>query len=375
MTFESKALFANGASAASSIPNRSSGAFNVTGFLQFECSGVLPSGASVVPLLSLPVMIQVGVETFETVKTALSLNLANSCNSQQQSISEHDIMELGADLSASSIRKVVIKCSQEVKPTSISLYALECAGQLGIGGKVWDSTYVLLQFLQRYPQIVRDKRVIELGSGTGLAGIAIVPLCPSHVTLTDMLEVVPLIQENICLNALCALATVDATTVDVRECLRDRYVALEHMWGTSLINATGDDNTSDGEDTNSYSTMHSYVKQCDVLVCSDVVYDPIGYEPLAKSIRSFLHTMCDSDSGDDQINQNVTSLVVEGIDPIHTKCCVMAHRHRHPEDQKYGHDVYLLVCRMLVGQCMESVTALPRALTVVLSLYICMCVQ
>lgn len=57
--------------------------------------------------------------------------------------------------------------------TTFSVYALESPGYLGIAGKVWDSMYVLLQYLSlpaQRNQYVQNKRIIELGSGTGLAG-------------------------------------------------------------------------------------------------------------------------------------------------------------------------------------------------------------
>jgi hypothetical protein len=57
-----------------------------------------------------------------------------------------------------------------------SVLAFECPGYLGIGGKVWDSTYVLFRYLQRRPELIRRRRVVELGSGTGLAGNAC-PMC------------------------------------------------------------------------------------------------------------------------------------------------------------------------------------------------------
>ena len=49
--------------------------------------------------------------------------------------------------------------------------ALECPGSLGIGGKVWDSTYVLLRYLAQRNDLIRGRSVFEFGSGTGLAGI------------------------------------------------------------------------------------------------------------------------------------------------------------------------------------------------------------
>jgi predicted nicotinamide N-methyase len=55
--------------------------------------------------------------------------------------------------------------------SAFSAYALESPGYLGIAGKVWDSMYVLLQYLAIHQEeFVRGKRIVELGCGTGLAG-------------------------------------------------------------------------------------------------------------------------------------------------------------------------------------------------------------
>lgn len=51
-----------------------------------------------------------------------------------------------------------------------NIYVLESPGSLGIGGKVWDATYVLLDYLQTIPETLYDRSIIELGSGTGLVG-------------------------------------------------------------------------------------------------------------------------------------------------------------------------------------------------------------
>jgi hypothetical protein len=69
---------------------------------------------------------------------------------------------------------VEAQCIREFRfpngPSALFL-ALECPGSLGIGGKVWDSTYVLLRYLALHSDLIRGRSVFEFGSGTGLAGI------------------------------------------------------------------------------------------------------------------------------------------------------------------------------------------------------------
>jgi len=52
------------------------------------------------------------------------------------------------------------------------------------------------------------------------------------------------------------------------------------------------------------------MRNCEVVIASDVVYDPICYSPLKDSLKELLQVRPD------------------GSKPI----CILAHRHRHPED-------------------------------------------
>lgn len=126
----------------------------------------------------------------------------------------------------------------------------------GIGGKLWDSCLVMTRYLALNRELIEKKSVVELGSGLGLVGIFCAML-GANVTLTDIDEVVPLLQYNIALNF--PLSTSSSST--------DKSVvpsAATHFWGTSTANLP--------------------VPHPDVLVLSDVVYDPEGYVPLVTSL-------------------------------------------------------------------------------------------
>lgn len=72
------------------------------------------------------------------------------------------------------------------------------------GLKLWDSNIILARFIVMHSQIFKDKSVIELASGTGLAGIALRKWSSASViTLTDMSdEVVTNIRNNAKKNGL-----------------------------------------------------------------------------------------------------------------------------------------------------------------------------
>ncbi|KAI8976196.1 cyclic nucleotide-binding-like protein [Pilobolus umbonatus] len=65
-----------------------------------------------------------------------------------------------------------------------SLALKQDIGQFGLAGKIWHRPY----------------RILELGAGTGYVGIALAQVLkkPCHITITDLVQVVPLIKDNVC---------------------------------------------------------------------------------------------------------------------------------------------------------------------------------
>eukprot|EP00903_Cladosiphon_okamuranus_P011220 g10586.t1 len=69
---------------------------------------------------------------------------------------------------------------------------------IGFGASVYPAAYVLAEYLERHPHLVRGKRVIELGTGTGFLGIGTSVLGAAEVCLTDGDEQsLRLTQENV----------------------------------------------------------------------------------------------------------------------------------------------------------------------------------
>ena len=140
------------------------------------------------------------------------------------------------------------------------------------------------------------------------SGLALSVLDPSIVVLTDLPEVIPLLQENIQLNILLNSSFP-----------RNRYFTVPYVWGTSLnfslfpqsCGLNPCDVNRQSEVSN--STEKYLLSDCEVMILSDVVYDPSGYALLVHSIFTFLSDEIDSED----------------------KCCILAHKHRHPESFRY----------------------------------------
>ncbi|XP_078669047.1 protein N-lysine methyltransferase METTL21A-like [Branchiostoma floridae x Branchiostoma belcheri] len=119
-----------------------------------------------------------------------------------------------------------------------------------IGTKLWTTAEVFSQYLESGIFPLQDKKVIELGSGTGLVGI-VTSLLGADVTLTDLPDIIYNLEPNVAINTrgvkhpptVCPLA-----------------------WGVDL---------------------HSFPKAAhyDYVIGSDLVYDADVFEGLIQTIK------------------------------------------------------------------------------------------
>ena len=72
-------------------------------------------------------------------------------------------------------------------------------GELGVAAVVWEAALVLGTFLLTLKQEIDQKKVLELGSGTGFSGI-IASLLGGDVTLTDLPGCLDVCRNNVGLN-------------------------------------------------------------------------------------------------------------------------------------------------------------------------------
>ena len=149
-----------------------------------------------------------------------------------------------------------------VGAATLCLHELSGMGPSRTGGKTWDAAFVLAEWLEQHVHRVRRRRVLELGSGTGLVGLSAAAL-GADVTLTDVHpEVLQLHAKNIETNQ----ASVAAAGGSVR--------SLRLEWGEA----------ADATDALRYGPF-------DVLLGSDILYFPRVYPLLVQ-------TLCDLGCGD-----------------------------------------------------------------------------
>uniref|UniRef100_A0A6S9S5I7 Uncharacterized protein n=2 Tax=Chrysotila carterae TaxID=13221 RepID=A0A6S9S5I7_CHRCT len=83
----------------------------------------------------------------------------------------------------------------------------------GTGRRIWPTALALSRYLCAHPDLVRGKSVVELGAGSGAAGLTCAALGARQAVLTDMPDALPLIEHNVRANQLhgCSV-TVHACT-------------------------------------------------------------------------------------------------------------------------------------------------------------------
>eukprot|EP00814_Leptocylindrus_danicus_P012039 CAMPEP_0116040838 /NCGR_PEP_ID=MMETSP0321-20121206/24628_1 /TAXON_ID=163516 /ORGANISM="Leptocylindrus danicus var. danicus, Strain B650" /LENGTH=222 /DNA_ID=CAMNT_0003520791 /DNA_START=383 /DNA_END=1048 /DNA_ORIENTATION=- len=67
----------------------------------------------------------------------------------------------------------------------------------GTGLNLWDGAILLAKYLERFPETVRGKCVLELGSGCGMVGIAAAMLGARTTILTDLNYTLPVMKANV----------------------------------------------------------------------------------------------------------------------------------------------------------------------------------
>jgi protein N-lysine methyltransferase METTL21C len=149
-------------------------------------------------------------------------------------------------------------------PSPITVRALP---SLGLSFQLWPSASTLIRFLQESPSVLpralaspgSPLRFLELGSGTGAAGLALAAALPARGVLSDLTDALPNLLHNAELNAsLLAAAGGAASVVPLPW---GDAAAMEELAAASLF---------------------------DLVVASDVVYYETLVDPLIETLRFFV---------------------------------------------------------------------------------------
>ncbi|KAJ3341261.1 hypothetical protein HDU83_006695 [Entophlyctis luteolus] len=125
------------------------------------------------------------------------------------------------------------------------------------GLRTWPAALFLVAYLQTNEYSLKGKRVVELGCGAGLVGIVSSLIGAACLTFTDMdPKALNTARENCSVNGLSggSFSMLDWETV------------------------------SDGELTNAVISIDA-----DVIIASDVAYDPVIIRPFVRVLSAFLH--------------------------------------------------------------------------------------
>ena len=151
----------------------------------------------------------------------------------------------------SAEKAIYVPAYDAVKAIYTDLLAMDPATPFPYWAKVWPSSIALHNLLKKHPSLIRDKTVLELGAGVGLPALMIADITKSFIISDYNSKAVELLQKNI---AHLQLQNVQAMQLD---------------WNTIPENITAE-----------------------VVILSDVNYDPTQFETLTKLIEKFIHQGC-----------------------------------------------------------------------------------
>lgn len=150
------------------------------------------------------------------------------------------------------------------------------------GCTLWDASLVLAHLLLNKPELIQEKRVVELGSGIGLLGVLVAYLGARHTTLSDLDSTLGILQRNIDEN---------------RHLLGNRDIqAIPIHWG-------------DEQHTKSLP------KNTEVVICSDLVYRWETVQPLTRTLCNLCNLETKILFAQDAHRPEVTQLFERSMQP------------------------------------------------------------
>jgi predicted nicotinamide N-methyase len=151
----------------------------------------------------------------------------------------------------SAEKAIYVPVYDAVKAIYTDLLAMDPATPFPYWAKVWPSAIALVKVLQKHPSLIRDKTVLELGAGIGLPSLLMASEAKTIQVSDYDSEAVELLRKNI-------------THLQLQNAQ-----ALQMDWNDLPENIDPE-----------------------VIILSDVNYDPTQFETLKKMIEKFIYQGC-----------------------------------------------------------------------------------
>jgi predicted nicotinamide N-methyase len=151
----------------------------------------------------------------------------------------------------SAEKAIYIPAYEAVKTIYADLLAVDPATPFPYWAKVWPSAIALHNVLKKHPSLIKDKTVLELGAGVGLPALMIADITKSIIISDYDSEAVELLRKNI------------------------THLQLQNAQAIQL----------------DWNNVPENMK-AEVMILSDVNYDPTQFESLTKLIEKFIHQGC-----------------------------------------------------------------------------------
>ena len=151
----------------------------------------------------------------------------------------------------------------------------------GTGLNIWDGSMLLLRYIEKNPSIIKEKKILELGSGIGMIGIACSILGAKLVVMTDLEYTIANMKYNIQLNK----SRLQANNIQCHVCNWFHPCPITNFpfYNDNL-------NSMDGAAINDTDTSSSSTTRIDLILVADCIW----VEELVQPFLSTLKLYCNS---------------------------------------------------------------------------------
>ncbi|XP_067948497.1 protein N-lysine methyltransferase METTL21A-like [Watersipora subatra] len=145
----------------------------------------------------------------------------------------------------------------------------------GVAGIVWDAAVVMCEYIVSNTEFFKGKNVLELGAGTGLAGLCAY-LQGASVLLTDREESIGILKENVMRNT-AVRSNKEASHSSFA------YCSVDQTCDSTFL---GKDNSIEVAVLNWSDRKNTYFNsEWDVVIGSDIIYIESSFDDLLTTMR------------------------------------------------------------------------------------------